>query len=211
MKKHLLTAVAVMAALCGYAQTKGTSALGFGISTQTNKYESTGSGATKSENKVNNYSLSYGYFIKDNAKLGFELSYGDQNNDYVANVSGSKSKRYGVSVNYQYYYPLIKKLYAYAGGAVGYGYSKDEGGSNNYEDNKTNVYSAGVQGGLTWFVSKRFALETNLLSASATYAKSERTGTTNVNSSGYKNTYSNFNLSSTGAISNLGFKVYILF
>lgn len=68
-----------------------------------------------------------------------------------------------------------------------------------------------VSGGLTWFVSKRFALETNLLSASATYAKSERTGTTNVNSSGYKNTYSNFNLSSTGAISNLGFKVYILF
>nr|WP_121272406.1 outer membrane beta-barrel protein [Pedobacter schmidteae] len=211
MKKHLLTAVAVMAALCGYAQTKGTSALGFGITSQNYKYETTnGSTVTKSENKYNSYSLSYGYFIQDNAKLGIELNYGDRNDDFVANVSGSKTKQYGASVNYQHYYPLIKKLYAYAGGAIGYGYSKSETGNNNSNDNRTDFYSAGVQGGLTWFVSKRFALETSLLSANATYAKSENTGTMGGNI-GYKNTSSNFNLSSTGAISNLGFKVYILF
>ncbi|WEK17460.1 MAG: autotransporter domain-containing protein [Candidatus Pedobacter colombiensis] len=213
MKNKILTAIAVMASLCGYAQTKGTSAVGFGINSQTSKYHyKDASGADKTdENKINSYSLGYGFFIKDNAKLGVDLNYGRNENSYEANVSGTKTETYGFGVNYQYYYPLIKKLYAYAGGNVSYSHSSAENGSTNAEDYKGNMYSAGVQGGITWFVSKRFALETSLLSAAATYSKTERTSGSATVAQGYKYSYTNFNLSSTGSLNNLGFKIYLLF
>jgi len=214
MKNKILTAVAVMASLCGYAQTKGTSALGFGISSQTGKIELKvpSAGTTTEESKYNSYSLNYGYFIKDNAKLGIELNYGNQDSRYVEKVSGSKSKTYGLGLNYQQYYPLIKTLYAYAGGAVNYSNTKTESGDINYADRRTDFYGVGVSGGLTWFVSKRFALETSLLSAGAYYMKNKEDGTqSNNESSRYKNTTTSFNLSSSGLINDLGFKIYILF
>lgn len=212
MKNKILTAIAVMGSLCGYAQTKGTNAVGFGINSQTNKYQyKDASGADRTnETKFNSYSLGYGFFIKDNAKLGVDLNYGKQENNYEASTSGNKTKTYGFGVNYQYYYPLIKKLYAYAGGNVSYSYSSTEYDSTDSEDYKGNMYSAGVQGGITWFVSKRFALETSLLSAAATYSKVERTSGSAV-VQGLKNSATNFNLSSTGSLNNLGFKVYLLF
>lgn len=73
------------------------------------------------------------------------------------------------------------------------------------------MYSAGVHGGITWLVSKRFALETSLLSAAATYSKTEQTPGSVTESNDSKYTTTNFNLSSTGALSNLGFKFYLLF
>lgn len=214
MKNKILTAIAVMASLCGYAQTKGTSALGFGISSQTNKYLYRDvSGVDKTdENKFNFYSLGYGFFIKDNVKLGIDLNYGRQESSYEAHVSGNKTESYGLGLNYQYYFPLIKKLYAYAGGNVGYSYSSTENGNTDNEDYKSNMYSAGVHGGITWFISKRFALETSLLSAAAAYSENKRTPGSTTVSPGYRGTkFTNFNLSSTGSLSNLGFKVYILF
>lgn len=213
MKKKLLTALAVAASLCGYAQTKGTSALGFGITSQTykSKYDGGVSKQDVTEQKFNSYGLSYGLFIKDNTKLGIELNYGTQNDGFVAHVSGSKTKTYGGGVNYQYYYPLVQRLYAYAGGRLGYSYAKGETAYQNYAVQKNNEYSAGVYGGVTWFVSKRFALETNLLSANGTYSKSKRESTPTYPNSAYESTTNTFNLSSTGSLSNLGFKVYILF
>lgn len=213
MKKKLLTAVAVLATLCGYAQTKGTNALGFGISSQTSKYEARSeNGATEiNKSKMNNFSLSYGLFIKDNTKLGLDVSYGNQDYQYVANVSGSKSKSYGAGINYQQYYPLVKKLYAFAGGSLGYGYTKTDNANPIYEDRKTDRYSIGVDGGLTWFFSKRFAIESSLLSASASYTVDKQKGNNNNGQSSYENSYTNFNLSSSGAFNNLGFKIYLLF
>lgn len=210
MKKQLLTALVVAASLCGYAQTKGTNALGFGITSQTfkTKYQDSSLQNQTEENKYNYYGLSYGLFIKDNTKLGVEFNYGTQDNKYSSNTPGNKSKTYGVGANYQYYYPLVQRLYAYAGGRVFYSNTKTEDRRGNYDDIKTNDYSVGVNGGVTWFVSKRFALETSLLSANASYSKTKRSisGT-----SYYENTANSFNLSSTGSLTNLGFKVYILF
>ena len=211
MKKQLLTALVVAASLCGYAQTKGTNALGFGITSQIYKSKYlNGDSANQevNEQKFNSYGLSYGLFIKDNTKLGIEFNYGTQNNNFKDHVSGSKTKTYGGGINYQHYYPLVQRLYAYAGGRVYYSTSKVENGNDNYEDATTNDYSVGVNGGVTWFVSKRFALETSLLSANASYSKMKRT---NTGTGSYEYTASSFNLSSTGSLSNLGFKIYVLF
>ena len=213
MKKKLLTAVAVLASLCGYAQTKGTNALGFGINSQTSKSEvRSETGATEIEKtKANNFTLSYGLFIKDNTKLGLDVSYGNQDYRYVQGLSGSKSKSYGAGLNYQQYYPLVKKLYAFAGGSLGYGYTKTDNADPNYEDRKTDQYSVGVNGGLTWFFSKRFAIESSLLSANAFYTVDKQNGNNSGGQSRYENSYTNFNLSTSGAFNNLGFKIYLLF
>lgn len=210
MKKQLLTALVVAASLCGYAQTKGTSALGFGINSQSykTKYQDSALQNHTDETKYNSYGLSYGLFIKDNAKLGVEFNYGTQDNKYSSNTTGNKSKTYGIGANYQYYYPLVQRLYAYAGGRVFYSNTKTESLNSADLDVKLNDYSVGVNGGITWFLSRRFALETSLLSANASYSKVNRVSSV---TSSYENTTSSFNLSSTGSLSNLGFKVYILF
>ena len=214
MKKQILTAIAVLGCLYGYAQTKGTSALGFGISSQTNKYKfndsSSPSGVGTGESKFNSYSLGYGLFVKDNVKIGVDLNYGTQDNNYLEGVSGSKSKNYGGNVSYQYYFPLVKTLYAYAGGQVGYGYGKSDSADHTTADRISNNYSAGVYGGLTWFVSRHFALETSLLGAGASYlVDKEKGGSSNSVAGDYKQT--TFNLRTNGTINTLGFKIYLLF
>lgn len=208
MKRQILTAIAVMASLCGYAQTKGTSALGFGVNVTTDKTKTGISPETTQEIKNNNFSLGYGFFVKDNAKLGIELNYGNAKSNYSAG-SQTEVKSYGGSVSYQQYYPLIKTLYAYAGGKVGYGQSKQESFNEpSIGEVSGRQYSAGVYGGITWFVSRRFAFETSLLSASASYVTSKQ----KIADAGfYENKQTIFNLSSNGFINNLGFKIYLLF
>ena len=212
MKKQILTAIAVMGCLCGYAQTKGTSAIGFGFNSQTGKSEIRNPSETKTEErKANNFSLGYGLFIKDNAKLGINLNYGTQDNAFITDVSGYKSKSYGAGVNYQQYYPLVKKLYAFAGAGVWYNRTKSDFGSLNSSDRLINQYSLGLDGGLTLFISKRFALETSLLSASAYYMTNKDTGVDNDGITTYKNTDTNFSLNTSGVFRDLGFKIYLLF
>jgi len=212
MKKQLLvTAIAVSISLCGFSQTKGTNALSFGVNSTTNKV--TGSGY---EDKVknNSFTLGYGYFFKDNNKIGLDLTYGLNKNTYNNNKNNQELKSYGGNLSYQRYFPLVKTLFAYAGGKAGYTYSKNNSLYTNTYPQLTsytsNQYAVGAYGGITWFVSKRFALETNLLSADITYSKTEQNEVT-ANSYFIKNEYTSFNLSSQGFINNLGFKIYILF
>ena len=204
MKKKLLTAVAVLASLCGYAQTKGTSTLGLGVNVSTNKTEFNDQSASDSKTKQNSFSLGYGLFIKDNTRIGIDLQYGE------GNGNSFDTKSYGGNVTYQEYYPLIKKLYAYAGGKAGYGYTtqKSENPDSYNGNTKSNQYSLGVYGGLTWFVSKRFAFETTLLSANASYFNFKQ----KINDATVtENKQTNFNLTTQGFIDDLGFKIYLLF
>jgi len=203
MKKKLLTAIAVMASLCGYAQTKGTSTLGLGINVFTDKTEQTGQlqNSSSVERKTNSFTLGYGLFVEDNTRIGIDLQYGKIKGEYY------DVKSYGGQVSYQKYYPLVSKLYAYAGGRARYNYSNQEGGVPGTYYN-SNQYSLGAYGGVTWFVSKRFAFETTLLSANATYLKSEQKidGT-----NPYVNKQTGFNMTTDGFINDLGFKIYLLF
>lgn len=213
MKKQLLiTAMAVGISLCGFAQTKGTNALSFGVNSSTNKLS-----GNNYENKAknNSFTLGYGYFFKDNNKIGLDLTYGINKNTYRNdNINNQEQKSYGGNLSYQRYFPLVKTLFAYAGGKAGYTYSKNDSQYNNTYPQVTsytsNQYAIGAYGGITWFVSKRFALETSLLSADVTYNKTEQN---EVNSDNFftKSEYTSFNLSSQGFINNLGFKIYILF
>jgi len=211
MKKQLLvTAMAVGISLCGFAQTKGTNALSFGVNStksksSVNNYEI--------ESKNNNFTLGYGYFFKDNDKIGLDLTYG-LNKFNSGNTPNQEQKSYGGNLSYQHYFPLVKTLFAYAGGKAAYTYSKNknlyEGAPPQSSSFTSNQYAVGAYGGITWFVSKRFALETSLLSADITYSKTEQ-NEINANNLFTKNEYTSFNLSSQGFINNLGFKIYVLF
>ncbi|SDH65205.1 Outer membrane protein beta-barrel domain-containing protein [Pedobacter terrae] len=212
MKKQLLvTAMAVGISLCGFAQTKGTNAVSFGVNSTTNKVT-----VNNYENKVknNSFTLGYGYFFKDNNKIGLDLTYGRNKNTYNNNMNNDELKSYGGNLSYQRYFPLVKTLFAYAGGKAGYTYGKNNSQSFTTSTQTTsytsNQYAVGAYGGITWFVSKRFALETSLLSADITYSKTEQ-NEVNFNSYVTKSEYTSFNLSSQGFINNLGFKIYILF
>lgn len=203
MKSKLL----IMGVLCAIAfttnaQTKGTSTLGFGVNLSSTKPSEN----VEVQNK--NFSIGYGHFIKDNVKIGFDLNYG--NNDYNSNGFNQKNNSYGGKLNYQKYYPLVKTLYAYAGGRAGYLNStlkNDQNGS--MDESTTNNFNVGAFGGLTWFLSKRFALETSLLSADLSYQNTNQTNRTS--GSNFKGENTSFNLNTQGFINNLGFKIYILF
>ncbi|WP_168202475.1 outer membrane beta-barrel protein [Pedobacter sp. KBS0701] len=213
MKKQLLvTAMAVGISLCGFAQTKGTNALSFGVNSTTNKLT-----GNNYENKAknNSFTLGYGYFFKDNNKIGLDLTYGLNKNTYGNdNMNNQEQKSYGGNLSYQHYFPLVKTLFAYAGGKASYTHSKNNSEFTNTYPQLTsytsNQYAVGAYGGITWFVSKRFALETSLLSADIAYSKTEQ-NEVNANNSFTKSEYTSFNLSSQGFINNLGFKIYILF
>ena len=120
--------------------------------------------------------------------------------------STSVTKGYAADVNYQHYFPLIKKLYAYAGGKGLY--SNNENQESPTSKTETNVYGASAYGGISWFAFKHFAFETSLLSADFGYSKARQEQTSGTPTS---SVYRSFTLSSQGAINNLGFKIYFLF
>ncbi|WP_316788994.1 outer membrane beta-barrel protein [Pedobacter frigoris] len=211
MKKQLFTAAAVLLSVCGYAQTKGTSALGFGINSNSNKYEYSSPGqSTENKSTGTSVSLSYGLFIKDNTKLGIDLTYGEQ--DQKSGDTEYKTKQYGGNLNYQHYYPIVKSLFAYAGGRAGYTYTETNHTqiSTSATEVSGNGYNLGAYGGITWFLSKRFALETRLLSADASYSLMKTKGGYS-SGDNQKQTTTNFDLSTQGFIKDLGFKIYLLF
>lgn len=203
MKRHLLTAMAVMLSVCGYSQTKGTIALSLGLGLGSHKVESS---SYISDYSTTNVSLGYGYFFKDNNKIELSVSYGGLRSD---NANRTENDNIRGFLGYQHLYPLFDKLYAFAGGFAGYGvYNQTEfTDSQESHKHKTHELSAGANGGVSWFFSKRFALETTLLQASMNHTNSKQ-----VNSiEGGKNTNTNFNLSTQGSLTNLNFKIYLLF
>jgi hypothetical protein len=210
MKKFLLIALLAIGSLSVHAQTKGTNTFGLGLNFSKQKYEQTSQGVNYvNEQQTKGISLGYGHFIDDNVKLGTEFFYGTNES---SSFGGSEynTKTYGGNLNYQRYLSIFKKFYAFGGGRVAYNYSKGVNVSNNEDSgHSTNVYSVGVHGGLSWFFAKRLALEADLLTANIAYDRTRQTGAT-VNST-YKNSSTGFNLSTSGSVNGLGFKIYFLF
>jgi hypothetical protein len=211
MKKQLLTAAALLMSVYSYSQTKGTSALSLGISSSTSEYKnSTPETSPIFKSKNSGLRLGYGLFVTDNNKVGIELLYDKSTTDYQAGQS-RKEKGFGASANFQHYFQVVKTFYAYAGASGKYMQSKGKENDQSPFGRDTENYHASLTaiGGLTWFISKRWALETNLVSAGAFYGrtKSYQTGDNNF----YSSKDANFNLSTDGLFSNLGFKVYLMF
>lgn len=203
MKKTLLAAVICTAAyFTADAQTKGTNTLGAGFSAATYKQEA---GTFVTESKGNHFTLGYGKFIKDNLKLGVNGNYNHNKSTYSNDNNSTELNGYGVGVNLQKYFPLFKQFYAYAGGFTNYTYSRQTSNTPSNQNFRENSYFLGASGGVTWFVSKHFALEVNLLSGGLNYSHAKYP-----NGSGY-NTSTNFDVSTSGTLTNLGFRVYFLF
>ncbi|MEJ7559452.1 MAG: hypothetical protein WKF66_14175 [Pedobacter sp.] len=212
MKKLLLTASAVLFCLYGNSQTKGTSTLSLGISANTNEVRNnslTTDQISKTTNSV--FKLGYGLFVEDNNKIGVELLYNRTKSDYFGSSDYREDEGFGAALSYQRYFPLVKTFYAYAGASGQYLNSKGETRSPNAFDRNstTNNYSLLASGGLTWFISNRWALETNLISTGLFYSetKYDEIG----DNQSYSTNNTNFNLSTDGIINNLGFKVYLMF
>lgn len=201
---------AVLLSVYCYSQTKGTSALSLGISSSTNEFNSP-EGSSDVKNKNSYLRLGYGLFVSDNNKVGIDLLY-NKSTAKRQSTENQKQEGYGAGANFQHYFPLVKTLYAYAGASGQY--MKFKGEQNDdvqgaYERN-TDGYNASLTaiGSLTWFISKRWALESNLISAGAYLGRSkyyQNGGNT------YSTKDTNFNLSTDGVFNNLGFRVYLMF
>jgi hypothetical protein len=211
MKKQFLTVAAVFLSVYSYAQTKGTSAINLGVSSTTSEYKNVSPNSFQSyKNKGSDFNLGYGLFVTDNNKVGIELLYSKSKTEFAGSGDFRKDKGFGVGLNFQHYFPLLKTFYAYAGA---YGQYMQTDGEEHYQGAPGREIdgfrsSLTAVGGLTWFISKRWALETNLISAGAAYSK------TKDNQSGdneYSNKQTSFSLSSDGLINNLGFRVYLMF
>ncbi|WP_285008381.1 hypothetical protein [Pedobacter faecalis] len=201
MIKYILAAGILMTSLAGLAQTKGTTTLGLGITSSKSTIKAAGYGDFKTTN--NAFSLGFGGFVADNAKIGIEGLYGKTKGD------GSEMKVYGGKLDYQRYYPIVKSLYAYAGGEAAYLKIEDSQvqGTIGYERSIDN-YGLNAYGGITWFMSENLALETRLLSAGANYSVNKET---NFGQPISRTKRQNFDLSTGGIINNFAFKVYFLF
>ncbi|WP_207424747.1 outer membrane beta-barrel protein [Desertivirga brevis] len=209
MKKALFAALLALAcASTAKSQTKGTHAIGFGVSSQDHKTTYSGTSPSNTyKQKINNFSLTYGYFFTDNARIKLSGFYGKQKTDPGNSNYQNSTSTYGGTVAMQKYYPLLKKLYAYTEGGLGYSLHKTEyENSDIRQDSKVNQYSLNASGGLAFFPFKHLALEATLLNAGASYSKSS-----DVNSGDRDMRTSSFSISTSGAITNLGFNIYFLF
>ena len=210
MKKYLLAAVLTMAVGFLQAQTKGTNTIGLGIGFQKQKIEQfPASNSPDFNQQTTGISMSYGHFIKENDKIGFDFFYGNSKLN-AETQNGFTSSTYGGKLSYQKYFQLVKTFYAFGGARGGYNYSEGRMQQEAYLANfSTYLSTLGAYGGVSWFLSKRFALEADLLSADIGYSKAinNSVGTNGT----FKTTTGNFNLSSTGVINSLGFKIHFLF
>ncbi len=209
--KLLIMGVSCAIAFNANAQTKGTNTLGFGLgfSKQESTYNGGSGASSESTSKYSFISIGYGHFFKDNEKISLDLSYG-ANNTESSPSNGQKMRDYGSSLSYQKYFPLLKKLYAHGGGKVAYIFTKQTNEPTNQSDFRSNNYNVGAYGGVSWFLSKRFALETNILSANLGYSKSKQT--IDQSPSYIRETESSsFGISTQGVFNDLGFKIYLLF
>ena len=215
MELKIFTLIAILFSLNGYAQMKGISALGLGVVIDNGRSE--GVSVSTNEYKSRSYSLGYGVFVSDHDKIGMELRYGTSKNEFksLSDSGGSEEdgESYGGSLTYQHFYPLLKTLYAYAG--VNAGYTQRTSTATYFydapytESEIAKLHSAGAIGGVTWFMSKSFALEINIISLNATYTTSVRE--TDDGDFIRNSKSSGFNLTTQGSINNLGFKIFLLF
>lgn len=205
MKKYLLIALLVTLSFFARSQTKGTNTLGLGLNFQSSKSETPG---YYSERSTANYSLGYGYFLKENQKAGLTVFFGRYTGLDLFTIGGTDSRTepgvsysYGGSLGYQKYFPLLKKFYGFAGARTVYNFTEDGFQANNSPSNR---YSAGVHGGVSWILFKRLNLEADLLSADIAHTRSRLAYGTRITST-------KFDLSTSGALNGLAFKIYFMF
>lgn len=168
MKKCLLIVALVAITFVAGAQTKGTNLVGLGFySNNTN----TGDSDQKEKYDYTNVSFSYGYFIKENARIGLGYSFGNNQYKNAAKTAGWENKNSSFSFSYTNYYTLAKKLSYTVQESISFGSFKNQNfntGNWTLGNKGTNV-TAGVSVGLAYFISKRFMIEGDMIGAYASF------------------------------------------
>ncbi len=125
---------------------------------------------------------SAGYAVGNNLVVGLGIAYEnrDEESTYVSGGSVSESElktnTYGIFPYVRKYFGLSQNLALSLQGEVGYSRSEIEhtsGGISNLTDVERDAFFFGIRPGLTFFLSKRFALETNLGSLGYTMTNSK--------------------------------------
>jgi hypothetical protein len=177
MKKILLVALLGLFTSAAVAQTKGQSIVGLGFYTYKN------SDSNNDYKSIStNFSLNYGLFVKDNARLGVDLGYSifeySYNNYKESNITTN------LGLNYKKFYPIAGKFYWTLSEAASYGWGDREVNNNGtITSGKVETMNANVVAGLSYFLSKRFMIEADGIGLYLTSSKTKMT--TNV----LKNSY----------------------
>jgi opacity protein-like surface antigen len=186
MKKILLVALLGLFTSAAVAQTKGQSILGPGFSTYKNSDSSNDFKYTS-----NNFSLNYGLFVKDNARLGVDLGYTkylySYNSPYKETITTTS-----LGLNYKKFYPIIDKFYWTLAEAASYGWGdKEVNSSGTITTYKVETMNTNVVAGLSYFLSKRFMIEADGPGLYLSSTKTKSTTKVSKNSSFSYNNYLN--------------------
>lgn len=205
MKKVLLSAVAILGFTFANAQEEE-AATGFGFAQGDIIVEGNLSFGTSTDevdtyeekNSNFNFNPKAGYFISDKFAVGIELGVGsskyEETDTGYSYEETANSFNGGVFARY-YFLELGKRFKTYAEAGVGFGSEKWE--NDGEEVRKDTGFGVGVDLGINYFVTERFAINfglTDLLSFNST--KSEYPGTdvepTNNSFNGNFNVFNNF-------------------
>jgi hypothetical protein len=184
MKKFLLVALLGLFTSAAIAQTKGQSTVGPGFSTY--KYSDTSNGFKQTSN---NFSLNYGLFVKENARLGLDLGFSkyeySYNNPYKETTTTTN-----LGLNYKKFHPIAGKFYWTLSEGVSYGWGDREiNNSGTITKYKVENFNANAVAGLSYFLSKRFMIEADGPGLYFSSSKSKSTTSVSKNSSFSFNNY----------------------
>lgn len=209
MKKIIFTVAAIFAFGFANAQEKKESTgfgfskgnimlegnLGFSSGTTTNSVSGVDTNETKGSSL--DFNPKVGYFLSDKVALGIELGIGSTKSEVttfgptVTNENKSNSFDGGVFARY-YFLNLGERFKTYAEAGLGFGSEKFE--TNGVETRKDSSIDFGVDLGINYFLTNRFAINfglTNLLGFSS--SKSEFPSGAETNSNGFNGNLNVFN------------------
>ncbi len=170
MKKVILSAAALFAFAFANAQEAETPAFGFtkgNIIVEGNiQFSSSKEEDEIGETKVNefNFNPKAGYFITDKFAVGIELGVGSEKTEETPDggeTTEIKSNNFDAGVFGRYYFlDLGQRFKTYAEVGVGFGSEKFE--TDGEETSKDSYFSAGLDLGINYFVTKNFAINFGL-------------------------------------------------
>ncbi|WP_298224328.1 porin family protein [Flavobacterium sp.] len=176
MKKIILSTVAILAFGFANAQDKGGSGEGFSkgdvflsgqVGFGSSKY--TAAGNYKEDSFT--FSPSVGYFVTENIALGLGLTISNSSTQATEAADKSKVNTTGFDVMGRYYFTPSNQFSVYGQLGVGYQSTKYDAA-----DVKVNGFGVNVGPGVSYFISKNFAMEAGWGVLSYATAKADSTG-----------------------------------
>lgn len=156
MKKLILSLAAIASFTFASAQEQEVETYGFSEGDMFIS-GSFGVGSTKypDDSKDNSFNISsrFGYFVNDRIAVGAQVGYSNQKRENSAGNDVVDNSTFTIGAFGRYYFMPAQKFSFFGELGLGYGTTED------INDNEVNGINVGVAPGLSYFVSKHFALE----------------------------------------------------